>query len=136
MNDGESYALAYTFMQYCKNHAKDKEAMFKLLIADPNGDYKSVETVMKAQNSAFTDFASVMANSRIANMVNASSGIYGYGAENAVFDFSAAVYAPTSVDGLKLAPGGCVYIYPSDADVSSFAPGGQGANIKFIRVNK
>ncbi|HBC76409.1 MAG TPA: hypothetical protein DC017_16480, partial [Candidatus Wallbacteria bacterium] len=136
MGDDESYALAYTFMQYCKNHAKDGEAMFKLLIGDTNGDYRAVEKIMKEQNSEFTDFASVMAGYRIANMVNASSGIYGYGAENAVFNFSAAAYAPTSVDGLKLAPGGCVYIYPSDADVSSFTPSGQGTNIRFIRVNK
>ena len=135
-NDDIAYAQSYTFFQYCKNHAKDKEAMFKLLIADPSGDYKSVETVMKSQNSAFTDFASVMSGYRIANMVNASSGIYGYGAENAIFNFSEAAYAPTSVDGLKLAPGGCVYIYPSDSDVSSFTPGGQGANVRFIRVNK
>lgn len=136
MNDGESYALAYTFMQYCKNHAKDKEAMFKLLIGDTNGDYRAVEKIMNEQNSAFTDFASIMTGYRLANMVNASSGIYGYGAENSVFNFSAAAYAPKSVDGLKLAPGGCVYIYPSDSDVSSFTPSGQGSNIKFIRVNK
>lgn len=134
--DDESYALSYTFMQYCKNHARDREEMFKLLIAHTYGDYRAIEDIMKNQNTAFTDFASIVTGYRIANLVNASSGIYGYGTENSIFNFSGAAYAPTSVDGVKLGAGGSIYIYPSDADVTSFKPSGQGSNIKFIRINK
>ncbi|OQA80799.1 MAG: Neutral metalloprotease precursor [bacterium ADurb.Bin243] len=136
-NSGENYAMAYTFMQYCKNQSGTiREAMFKELIAHAYGDYRAVESVMKAHNTAFKDFASIMAAYRIANLVNASSGIYGYGAENSIFNFSAAAYAPTSVENISLSPGGNVYIYPSDSALSSFTPNGQGSNIRFIRINK
>lgn len=136
-NSDVNYAMAYTFMQYCKNQAGTlREAMFKELIAHTYGDYRAVESVMKAHNTAFKDFASIVAGYRIANLVNASSGIYGYGTENSVFNFSNSAYAPVSVENISLAPGGNVYIYPSDSALGSFAPNGQGANIRFIRINK
>lgn len=135
--DDESYALSYTFMQYCKNHARDNEAMFKMLIAHTYGDYRAIEDVMKIQNpSLFTDFASIVTGYRMANLINAPAGAYSYGAESSIFNFSKAAYAPTSVNGVKLGAGGSIYIYPSDADFNSFKPSGQGSNIRFIRINK
>jgi hypothetical protein len=135
--DDESYALSYTFMQYCKNHARDKEEMFKMLIAHTYGDYRAVEDVMKDQNpSFFKDFASIVTGYRIANLINAPAGIYSYGAESSIFNFKGTAYAPTSVNGIKLGDGGSVYIYPSDSDINSFIPSGQGSNIRFIRINK
>ncbi len=137
MNDDESYALAYTFMQYCKNHAKDREEMFKMLIGHTNGDYRAVEDIMKNQNSElFNDFASIVIGYRVANLVNSPTGAYGYGSENNIFNFSASAYAPSNVNNIMLPSGGAVYIYPSDTQLSNFQPDGQGSNIKFIRINK
>ncbi len=135
--DDKSYALAYTFMQYCKNHARDREGMFKQLIAHTYGDYRAIEEVMKEQQpSFFKDFASIVTGYRLANLIGAPAGIYSYGSESDIFNFKDASYAPASVSGIKLGAGGSVYIYPSDSDLNSFVPNGHGPDIRFIRINK
>ncbi len=144
--DDEAYGLSYTFFQYIKNQSKDRETMFKHIYTNDKGDYTAVEEVMKTQGEGkFPTFADLLRGYRMANLIN-GDGIYGYGADRllkaadgkAYFDFSAssAVQAPLSVDGVKLAPGGAVYVYPSQADLQAFAPNGQGANIRFVRINK
>jgi len=144
--DDEAYGLSYTFFQYLKNQSKDREKMFKDIYANPKGDYTAVEEVMKTQGEGkFPTFADLLRGYRMANLIN-GEGVYGYGADRllkaadgkAYFDFSASsvVQAPLSVDGVKLLPGGAVYVYPSLENLQAFAPNGQGANIRFVRINK
>jgi len=131
----EDYAQTFAFIQYCKNQSPEREAMFKKLINHQYGDYRCIESVMKTQNSLFTDFASLLVGFRTANLVNAD-GIYGYGQEKTAFDYNTAIMSPQSTANVKLAPGGAVYIFPSAADLTNFTPSGQANNIRFIRVNK
>ena len=145
-NDDEAYGLSYTFFQYLKNQSKGRETMFKDIYANAKGDYTAVEEVMKTQGEGkFANFADLLRGYRMANLIN-GDGIYGYGPDrtlNAIdgkpyFDFSAssAIQAPLSTAGIKLSPGGAVYVYPSQSDLQAFAPNGQGANINFVRINK
>ncbi len=72
----------------------------------------------------------------MANAVN-GTGIYGYGDERDIFDFTTAngIKAPASLSGVTLKPGGAVYVYPTAEALANFTPSGAGANLQFVRIN-
>jgi len=131
----ESYALSYTFIEYCKNQATDREKIFKEIYKSPYGDFRAIESVMKAKNTSFTSFKDIMVGYRIANLVN-GDGIYGYGTEKTTFNFGALLPPTNALDTIKLKSGSAIYIYPTASDLTNFTPAGQGANIYFVKINK
>ncbi|MEZ7893274.1 MAG: chitobiase/beta-hexosaminidase C-terminal domain-containing protein [Candidatus Wallbacteria bacterium] len=131
----EAYALSYTFVQYCKNQAPAREKIFKEIYKSNSGDYHAIESVMKAQNSSFSNFKDILIGYRVANLVN-GSGIYGYGQEKNTFNFGNIMPPTNSLDNIKLKPGAAIYIYPDAENLKNFSPSGQGNNIYFVKINK
>lgn len=135
-DNGESYALSYTFIQYCKNQHSEKEKIYKMLIEHEYGDYRAIEDIMKKNNGFFIDFETLITSYRIANLINAE-GVYGYGTERNIFNFTEnnVVKTPTEKFIGFLAPGGAVYYYPNNEYFNSFSSQEEGNNIRFIKIS-
>ncbi len=135
-DDGESYALAYTFMQYCKNQYSQKEVLFKNLINHQYGDYRGLVELMNDSNNEFATFEDIVVGYKIANMVN-GNGIYGYGDDRNIFNFtnSNAVKGPTERFVGYMSGGGAVYYVTDIEYLEEFQPSGEGENIVFYIIN-
>jgi hypothetical protein len=130
-NDDESYSLSYTFMQYCRLQAADWR-VFTSVINHANGDYQGVSAVMKANNAEFNDFNALLRGYRLANLVKASSGLYGYGAEND--DFSAITAREPTLSPKGIRAGGCLYVPMEAATLDEFSTSRFGNDIRFVKV--
>jgi len=135
-DNGESYGLSYTFLEYCKNQYSGKEKLFKKIIEHEYPDYRSIVDIMKKDNSVFTDFETLLLNYRIANLVNLA-GVYGYGNERNIFNFTKdnVIKQPTEKFIGYLAPGGTVYYYPGKDYFDLYTPNNNSENIKFIKIS-
>eukprot|EP00831_Metopus_contortus_P019068 TRINITY_DN18209_c0_g1_i1.p1 TRINITY_DN18209_c0_g1~~TRINITY_DN18209_c0_g1_i1.p1 ORF type:complete len:283 (+),score=28.37 TRINITY_DN18209_c0_g1_i1:127-975(+) len=135
-DNGESYALAYTFMQYCKNQYPQKELLFKNLINHQYGDYRALVEIINESNDEYTTFEDIVVGYKIANMIN-GSGIYGYGDDRNIFDFttSNAVKGPTERFVGYISGGGAVYYSTDIGYLKEFQPSGEGENIVFYLIN-
>lgn len=127
--NGMNYALSYTFMQYCKSQSSAGDGIFKQLLSATYGDYRAVAEVMSGVFSSFTQLNIAY---RLANLIH-GSGIYGYGSQNASFNFGATKSPTKRVTTLP--PSGALCLRPSLTDLRSFQPSYAGSNLLFIRVN-
>lgn len=121
-------------MQYFRIHAGTWN-VFTDLIEHDYRDYTALVSVMGSYNSSFPDFTTLVTGYRLANLLNQSSGIYGYGGEASTFDFT--IYPPSYGavdDSFKLKAGGAIYLDATAEDLDSFQATGQGANIRYVKV--
>jgi hypothetical protein len=129
----ENYVLAYTFLQYVRLQYSEDVDLYSALIQQSYSGYRSVESLLIADNTEFSSFLDILKGYHIANVVNLEDSIYGYQSERIDFNFSQ-LSAPTE-SSVSLTAGGAVYFYPNTSDLNSFVPSGNGNNIAFIRIN-
>ncbi len=134
-DDGESYSMSYTFMQYCKNQYSGREALFREIIEHEHSDYRAVEDIMTADESRFHNFGDIIAYYKIANMIN-DSGIYGYGNDKDKFDFtnSDVILPPDEKFIGYISGGAAVYYSTEETYLEQFQPSGEGENIIYYRI--
>ena len=126
----ENYVLTFTFMEYCRIQAGMDSSFYKSLMQNflDGTDYTLVYALV---DEFFDSFDEVLAYYRIANLVNASTGIYGYEGVYSV----GTLFAP-SVSEPTVQPGGAVYYISSDtATYENFVPANVGDNMYYYRIN-
>ena len=142
------YSLTHTFMEYARVQSDMGVSFYKALmenyvIAD---DYRAVFDVVDTNAvsgnvSKFDNFASLLRDYHIANLVNASTGLYSYSNDSGLNEYQAFISQmpnPSSISP-SISPGGGLYFIfddTDDAEFLNFNPDGYGDNIFFYRINK
>jgi len=130
-DDGEygdyaDYAMSYLFMQYARLQCSGDEGIYKELITHAKGDYRSITAVMKSRSTGFDDFSDVVSGFYLANLLQQSSGKYGYYGQ-----FALSVNSPTKSVS-KLLPSSALYIKSDMSSIeSTLRIGAQGDNVGY-----
>ena len=132
-SDFDDYTQSYLFFQYIKNQATNGDAIFKNIIESTHSDYRAVEAVVIPENEAFSTFDEIISGYAIANLARQSNGIYGYKDEMSLFTLN---LPKDPINSQALYPGGIIYKYPNESDLTTFLPNGAGSNIHFYRINQ
>lgn len=128
--DDANYALAYTFVQYCRLQTGQWTIMSEL-IHHAFGDYRAIEAVVGGKVSEINTFDKILRAYHVARLVN-GPGIHGFKAENSTFQFT--LHRPTAnLSSLKILPGSAVYLPVSQSDLDAFVPKDNGPKIKFYK---
>jgi len=122
-----NYALSYTFFQYCRIHSKSGWGIFKKIVEKNENDVSNIESVLKEENSAFSDFKSLLLSYKIANLLYEPTGIYGYQSENT--DFQATPLEPDQKIS-SLPATGSLYFYKDIKDFKLYG----GPNIAVYKI--
>ena len=94
--------------------------------------YPAVYSIIQSADSTlFSDINDVVLSYRIANLINDSSGKYGY--QN---NYSMATLSSPSTTSPSIEPGGAIYYTSSVSNnYNSFIPADVGDNIYYYRIN-
>lgn len=102
-----NYSLSYLFVQYIRTQSTSDSGIYKMLVQDyQNGDYRDVEELMTSENSSFSSFSQIIKSWRVANILQESSGLYGYNDDSTDFELDTKI--PNTLV-TKLKPGGSIY---------------------------
>lgn len=124
-----SYAISYMFAMYLEAQA-GTTAVFKDIIDEPGDDFSALQTVIYQDIDPSLSIVDLLTNFRIALLVSANSGPYGFGGNPDFEDVRPLSYAG---EPLNLFGGGAIV---TDMAASPFTddPADQGANIQLIGV--
>jgi hypothetical protein len=130
----ENYSLSYTFLQYARIHSGLGDRFYRFITESTLTDQKAITSVLKKQNSRFSSFSVLLRSYRLANILQQSTGVLGYGSENDSFNMTA--HNPTAdVKTVKLLPGGAITIQTNWNKISNSAGDGKGENIKYSKIH-
>ena len=129
----QDYALSYTFMEYLRLQSTNGSSIFKAIILEEDPGAAGIYNVMKTENTAFTSFQDILISYHLANLMNLENSIYGYQSERTTFSFGTLSAPSSTVTTLK--PGGAVYYYPTETNLTKFVPENTDDNIWYYRIN-
>ncbi|WP_303871203.1 CAP domain-containing protein [Acetobacterium wieringae] len=124
-----SYAMSYMFAMYLEAQA-GTTAVFKDIIDEPGDDFSALQTVIYQDIDPSLSIVDLLTNFRIALLVSADSGPYGFGGNPDFDDVKPLSYAG---EPLNLFGGGAIV---TDIASSPFTddPADQGVDIQLIGV--
>lgn len=111
-----NYSLSYLFIQYLRIHSDSGTGIYKKILENNNSSYLGLTEVMLTENDEFTDFPTILKYWRIANILQKSSGLYGYGDDASKFKLN--TYEPNKTVNF-LYPGGSIYYKGDWNDIDS-----------------
>ncbi|PKM71540.1 MAG: hypothetical protein CVU92_08120, partial [Firmicutes bacterium HGW-Firmicutes-17] len=126
-----SYSMSYMFAMYLEAQA-GTTAVFKDIIDEPGDDFSALQTIIYQDIDPSLSIVDLLTNFRIALLVSADSGPYGFGGNPDFCDVQPLRYSGDSTS-LNLFGGGAIV---TDIASSPFTddPTDQGADIQLIGV--
>tara|TARA_B100000427_G_scaffold177364_1_gene147515 strand:+ start:10270 stop:11742 length:1473 start_codon:yes stop_codon:yes gene_type:complete len=141
-----TYALSYTFFDYCRIQMDQEADFYKNLIEKSTNtttktNYKVLDNIIKTYNpnedtDLIVNFEDALISYKIANHVKHSSNKYGY--KNNTFQTSNLPSPLASPTNTGIETSGAIYFIQGDTytedTIDDFVPGTSGDNIKFFRI--
>lgn len=124
-----NYALSYLFVQYLRIQAGQGPAIYKEILEHEEGNYKAVESIIQKYIDPTMTFGEFMTAFRIAIIVKADSGLYGFKSEKAFDELITQFYTGQTIN---LLGGGALIVKPKDGTLT--VEGDQGKDVKYTGI--